>query len=107
MFLTISFCHRRCGSQKQNFTPPKAFATLALPGELLGATRCHRLEQGPLKDAELGSAPLLPTSSHKECLDRTQQARRGWPHDSVGLPTYSDRSAQKTSLSLSQSIWET
>ena len=56
VFLTIGFCHRWCGSQKQNCTPPKAFATLALPGELLGAIRRHRLEWGPLKDAELGSA---------------------------------------------------
>ena len=51
--------------------------------------------------------PLLPTSSYKECSGRTLQARRGWLHDSVGLSTYPDRSAQKTSLSLSKSFWET
>ena len=83
MFLTIGFCHRWCGSQKQNCTPPKAFATLALPGELLGATRGERLERKPLKDAELGSAPLLPTSSHKECLGRTYR------HAEVGPTTVS------------------
>jgi hypothetical protein len=59
VFLTIGFCHRWCGSQKQNCTPPKAFATLALPEELLGAIRREHLERGPLKDAELGSAHAL------------------------------------------------
>ena len=59
VFLTIGFCHRRCGSQKKNFTPPKAFATLTLPGEPFGAIRGEHLERKPLKDAELGIAHTL------------------------------------------------
>ena len=108
MFLTIGFCHRWCGSQKQNCTPPKAFATLALPGELLGAIRREHLERGPLKDAELGSAHALAAHEQPQgALGQDLQARRGWLHDSVGLSTYPDISAQKASLSLSKSFWET
>jgi hypothetical protein len=85
VFLAVGFCHRWCGSQKQNCTLPKAFATLALPGELLGATRRECLERGPLKDAELwvSYAPLLPTSSYKECSGRTHR------HAEVGPTTVS------------------
>ena len=91
MFLTIGFCHRWCGSQKQNCTPPKAFATLALPGELLGAIRGECLERKPLKDAELGSvhalaargATLSPQAAAKECLDKTHR------HAEVGPTTVS------------------
>ena len=84
MFLTIGFCHRRCGSQKQNCTLSKAFATLALPGELLGATRCHRLERGPLKDAELGSARAL--AAHEQPQGVLEQTYR---HAEVGPTTVS------------------
>jgi hypothetical protein len=84
VFLTIGFCHRWCGSQKQNFTPPKAFATLALPGELLGATRCHRLERNPLKDAELGSAHAL--AAHEQPQGALGQTYR---HAEVGPMTVS------------------
>jgi hypothetical protein len=87
VFLTIAFCHRWCGSQKQNCTPPKAFATLALPGELLDAIRRDCLERGPLKDAELGSAHALAAHEQPQgALGQDPQARRGWPHDSVVCP---------------------
>ena len=84
MFLTIGFCHRWCGSQKQNCTPPRAFATLALPGELLGAIRWECLERGPLKDAELGSAHAL--AAHKQPQGALGQTYR---HAEVGPMTVS------------------
>ena len=84
MFLTIGFCHRWCGSQKQNCTLPKAFATLALPGELLGATRRYRLERKPLKDTELGSAHAL--AAHEQPQGALGQTYR---HAEVGPMTVS------------------
>jgi hypothetical protein len=84
VFLTIGFCHRWCGSQKQNCTPPRAFATLALPGELLGAIRREHLERGPLKDAELGSAHAL--AAHEQPQGVLEQTYR---HAEVGPTTVS------------------
>ena len=84
VFLTVGFCHRWCGSQKQNFTPPKALATLALPGELLDAIRRECLERGPLKDAELGSAHAL--AAHEQPQGVLEQTYR---HAEVGPTTVS------------------
>ena len=99
VFLTIGFCHRWCGSQKQNCTLPKAFATLALPGELLGATRRECLERGPLKDAELGSAHALAAHEQPQgVLGQDLQARRGWPHDSVVCPLTQTEALRKPPL---------
>jgi len=84
VFLTIGFCHRWCGSQKQNCTPPRAFATLALPGELLGAIRREHLERGPLKDAELGIVRAL--APHEQPQGALGQTHR---HTEVGPTTVS------------------
>jgi len=94
VFLTIGFCHRWCGSQKQNCTLPRAFATLALPGELLGATRRECLERGPLKDAELGIAHALAAHEQPQgVLGQDPTGTQRLAPRQCRLPTYPDRSA--------------
>jgi hypothetical protein len=90
VFLTVGFCQGWCGSQKQNYTPQRAFVSLAMPCELLAPLRGDCLKGAVQQKLDLGlqdiGAVVVPSSRDEEpgrSVGKCKQAYRPYSYKRV------------------------